>query len=378
MKHSTATLSTFCMWALLAVAMLSMTPRVAHSWGNEGHRITSMVAEQMLTARARIGVNDLLNGGSLSDAAMFVDQFREALKREVPGSDKWHYDNIPVCAEFKPAEHCTDGNCASVQAMRQLKILADKTKPKEERLLALRFLVHIVGDIHQPLHAADDNDLGGNRKIVVLPTSTEPRNLHIVWDVDLVKVTLRGVSETDFVSQLIRTYREEFSGWLRGNPIVWTADSHQAARRLVYGRVPGFRCGETDGKKTGFINDAPWGDTAVQLDADYVKGATGIIPTMLARAGARIGGMLNAALDPEGAAAKQKGAAPTDAASGTNAGSKPTDAVPSTTAPTTAPTPPIPPTPPKTESLQEALQGSPALVTPKAPTPSPTPTPTPK
>lgn len=314
----------------IASALTAVSMNV-FGWGNEGHRIIGLVADNMLTARARIELNALLSGGTLSDATTFVDAYHEALKREVPGSEKWHYDNIPVCGDFVPATHCVDGNCASAQVPRQLAIVADKTRSREDRLMALRFLVHLIGDIHQPLHAADDNDLGGNRKIVFLPTSTEPRNLHIVWDVDIVKLVLRGNSELEFARQLISTYRNDFANWLRGNSFQWTADSHLIAKRLVYGKLPGFTCGEVAGLKTGLLNGKPWGDTPLLLTEDYVKGATGVVPNLLARAGARLGGMLNSALDVEGAQAKRA------ALSGAKDASK------------------AAPEPPKTESLQEAL-----------------------
>ncbi|NJR71781.1 MAG: S1/P1 nuclease [Gammaproteobacteria bacterium] len=314
--------------SVFAIA-LSMCATLAFGWGAEGHRVTGLMADQMLTPKARIQVNQLLDGGALADAVLFADIYREALKREVPGSDKWHYDNIPVCGKLAE-KYCEDGHCASAQIPKQFAVLADKSKTKDERAQALKFLIHMVGDIHQPLHAADDYDLGGGRKTIFMPSGTVPRSLHIAWDVDLVKLLIRGMSEADFAKLLIKNHRNDFSRWMRGSPQSWILDSHGIATRLAYGKLPGFTCGEADanGKQVGLYDGKPWGDTAVMLTEDYVKGAVGVLPVLLARAGARIGGLLNSALDPEGATPP--------AAVVTNK-------------------PPVVSTIPKTESLREAL-----------------------
>ncbi len=316
---------------LLAIT-LSLCTTLALGWGAEGHRVTGLMADDMLTPKARIAVGQLLDGGALVDAVLFADIYREVLKREVPGSDKWHYDNIPVCGKLAE-KYCEDGHCASAQIPKQFAILADKSKTKDERALALKFLIHMVGDIHQPLHAADDYDLGGGRKTIFMPSGTVPRNLHIAWDVDLVKLLIRGMSETDFAKQLIKDHQKDFGRWMRGSPVSWIMDSHGISKRLAYGKLPGFTCGEADanGKQMGVYEGKPWGDTAVMLTEDYVKGAVGVLPVLLARAGARMGGLLNSALDPEGALPQQsKTQLPTEAVSAA-------------------------PVAPKTESLREAL-----------------------
>jgi hypothetical protein len=335
--------------AFILLLGLSATP--AFGWGAEGHRITGLMADEMLSPKARIAVNELLDGGTLADAALYMDIYREALKREVPGSERWHYDNIPVCGDKLPEGYCQDGNCASAQIPIQFAMLADTSKSKEARQQALRFLVHIVGDIHQPLHAADDNDLGGNRKTVFVSDASFPRNLHIAWDVDMVKLVVRGTTEADFAKKLVKDHRKDFARWMRGSHIEWILDSYGIGKRLAYGKLPGFTCGEVDGKKIGVYDGKPWGDTAVMLNDDYLKGATGVLPILLARAGARIGGLLNSALDPEGANANSR-AAPTE------------------TSPVTPPTPVLP----KTESLSEALLRAPTRQ-PTASEPAKTPAP---
>jgi hypothetical protein len=188
----------------------------------------------------------------------------------------------------------------------------------------------MVGDIHQPLHAADDNDTGGGKKMMMIPSAKLPQNLHLVWDVDLPKIAMRGLSEQQVAKDLLANHRPKFAEWMKGVPASWSAQSFGIAKRLAYGKLPGFSCGEVDGKPTGLLNGKPWTNEPLALGRDYIDGAVGIIPLLLAQAGARIGGLLNAALDPEGA--KRQTQPPP--------------------APTAAPTPPAPP---KTTSLKEAL-----------------------
>jgi len=288
----------------VALLLLAACTRAEHAlgWGNEVHRITGLMAQEMLTPRARIAVNQLLDGGDLADASVYMDIYREALKREVPASERWHYDNRPVCGE--PAAlgtYCPEGNCASRQVPRWFNVLADTSRSKEEQRQALRFLVHIVADLHQPLHAADDNDSGGSAKIMLMPGANAPRNLHLVWDVELPKISTRGLSELQVAKDLIANHQSKFAEWMGGDAVLWTAQSHGIARRLAYGKLPGFSCGVLDGKPAGLRDGKPWTDEPLPLPRDYVEGATGIIPILVAQAGARIGGLLNAALDPDGA-----------------------------------------------------------------------------
>lgn len=123
---------------LFLAITISLCTTFVFGWGAEGHRVTALMADDMLTPKARIALNQLLDGGSLADAVLFADIYREALKREVPGSDKWHYDNIPVCGKLAD-KYCEDGNCASAQIPKQFSILADKQSQKKNAHLRLNF-----------------------------------------------------------------------------------------------------------------------------------------------------------------------------------------------------------------------------------------------
>ncbi len=127
----------------------------AHAWGYDGHRIAADVASGLLTQQARIRVGELLMGGSLADVASYMDDERRSLKHQIPGSDKWHYDNIPVCGKATAAAVCHNGDCATARIDQLSKLLADRKTDQATRVFAVKALVHLIADIHQPFHAAN-------------------------------------------------------------------------------------------------------------------------------------------------------------------------------------------------------------------------------
>lgn len=272
-----------------AALMLStlLVPSAAFAWGGEGHRVTGLVAAELLTPRSRIRLNDLIPGGDLGDIANYMDLNRSTLSQLIPNSDKWHYDNQPVCQTLSFEEYCPKGECASARVPVLVKILADVANPPEIRAMAARFLVHIVGDIHQPLHAADDGDAGANFKNVLLPGATSARRLHSVWDSEFVKLTLRGSSEREFAQQLLNRYRnKEMREWQKTDIRDWMNESYELSKSVTYAKLPSFVCRE------------PWTATPIELPQAYVNSALDVIPQQLAKAGARVAAVLNRALDP--------------------------------------------------------------------------------
>ncbi len=278
------TFATFTTAALAVSAM--MVSSGVFAWGSEGHRITGLVAQELMTGKARLRLNDLIPGADLGDIANYMDINRPNLLELIPAIDKWHYDNQPVCQSKTYEQYCAKGECASARVPSLMKLVADASNPPEVRALALRMLVHIVGDIHQPLHAADDSDRGANDKQVLLPGATNPRRLHAVWDTDLVRMTLAGGDEIDFAHQLVLRHRgKDVREWQKGDIKDWMTESWHLSQTAVYSKLPTFACG------------IQWTAT-VPLTQEYVDTAVGVIPTQLAKGGARIAAVLNKVLDP--------------------------------------------------------------------------------
>lgn len=186
--------------ALIALAALLAAAPLAWAWGALGHRLVGALAQRHLTPAAQAQVDELLAGEpdpTLAGVAMWADDMRNADPERFKATSKWHYINAQGggCG-FDVARDCPDGNCVVVQIERQLAILRDRTQPIAARRDALKFVVHLVGDAHQPMHAGNRTDAGGNGFQISLRTDLEPEayarnkyangvmgtNLHSVWD----------------------------------------------------------------------------------------------------------------------------------------------------------------------------------------------------
>lgn len=149
-------------------------------WGRIEHRASARAAETRLSTAARRAIKDLLEPGeTLADAAVWPDEHR----REMPESGPWHYINVPISEREFSRKFCPpQGDVVTrIEAFR--KILADPSKPKSERRTALRFFVHFVQDIHQPVHVGNRDDRGGNDLQLVF--FDNPTNLHRIWDFEI-------------------------------------------------------------------------------------------------------------------------------------------------------------------------------------------------
>lgn len=253
----------------------------AQAWGGRGHRITAFVAEALLNDAARAQVRGLLDGESLDNAATFMDEQRETLRQRWPESPRWHYDNRPVCTAN--VRYCADGHCATRQIERFRKVLRDRKATKEERALALRLLVHMLGDIHQPLHMADNADRGGNDVEVRLAGKTY--RLHEVFDTVLVKQLAPDLSARRYAARLLNRYRTPIAQWQRGTLDDWVRDTHTLAVQDTYRGLPDFACRTSDAH-------------VIELSAAYLERAHAYLPEQLAKAGARIATVLNQTLAP--------------------------------------------------------------------------------
>ncbi len=166
--------------SIVLAASLAL-PLQAQAWGFEAHRLIASVAEQQLTPAAKAEVKRLLAlepGATLSSISTWADETRS---RE---NGPWHYVNFPrgTCTYEKPRD-CPSGACVVEAIDAQVSILKSKA-PDADRLVALKFVAHLVGDIHQPLHAGYGDDRGGNTFQV--QGFGKGSNLHSLWDTGLL------------------------------------------------------------------------------------------------------------------------------------------------------------------------------------------------
>ena len=193
----------------------------------------------------------------------------------------WHYQNVDVCKPFDQKSACRDGNCVSAQIDRNAKLLADRTLPDRERLQALAFLVHFVGDLHMPLHAGDKGDLGGNRFRVSYGV-IKGRNLHAVWDGYLAD---RGISNPPGqpLGILSELTPEQRSSWGGGTTEDWARESWDVARQFAYGTVMAAPCG-------------PLPETEPVIDEATTRRLIPVVREQVAKGGLRLARLLDEAL----------------------------------------------------------------------------------
>ena len=212
-------------WALAALCLalvLGDTPALA--WGRWGHRASARLAEARLMPSTLAALRALLPAGeSLADASTWADEVR----RDRPESAPWHYVNVPLSesaysSRFCPAEGCVVGKIEDFR-----KVLADRTASTDARRDALRYLVHFVQDMHQPLHVGDRSDRGGNSCQVQF--FDQGSNLHRVWDSGLFENAF--ADENALARDLEALAAAPGSAqWSLGDPADWATESLRAAR----------------------------------------------------------------------------------------------------------------------------------------------------
>jgi hypothetical protein len=218
----------------------------AGAWGPEGHRIVAEIAEQYLepeTARQVREILDLQNATHLAEVANWADQIR----RERPETAPWHYVDIPIHPApmpgvegvngYLPARDCPREACIVAQIDKLISQLQRDKQPSWPRLEALEFLVHFMGDIHQPLHAANDNDHGGNDVKVVF--NGRKTNLHAVWDSGILEAAGVSGDERAYALRLARSITpDQLKRWRFGTGAYWADESHAIAVEVIYGTLP--------------------------------------------------------------------------------------------------------------------------------------------
>ena len=162
--------------------LLAVTPNTARAWGSQGHQVVANLAQAQLSAKAKREVDRLLAqepGETLASISTWADEHRN------PATAPWHYVNFPKnSCTYSVERDCPDGKCVVAAINRQRDILAS-TATDEARLRALKYLVHLVADLHQPLHAGYAEDRGGNS--YQLQAFMRGSNLHALWDSGLIR-----------------------------------------------------------------------------------------------------------------------------------------------------------------------------------------------
>jgi hypothetical protein len=266
------TMRAICCAALIAISSSSY----AYAWGQEGHSIVAEIAQHRLNDNSLAKIELLLGENvSLASTASWADAYRDTH----PDTAAWHFVNISDDrATYDPAVDCAKDDCLIYAIKRFTDVLANCAKTAGERAQALKFVVHFVGDIHQPLHATDridpytlKPDKGGNLiKVTFFGTDT---NLHAVWDTGLIMHTVYDWGT--YVDRLEANWLagRDLTDLSGGLPIDWAEEAHQFAHSVAY--------------------DYP--DDGI-LALEYLHKSQPVVDRQLALAGVRLARLLNETL----------------------------------------------------------------------------------
>lgn len=215
--------------AVLVTAMASAASP-AFAWGQTGHRVTGELAEQYLSKKARRAVHEILGEESLAEASTWADFMRASdepfWQQEAP---PYHYVTVPAGKSYADVGAPPEGDAITALA-KFASVLKDSSATRDEKALALRFTIHIIGDLHQPLHAGNGADRGGNDFKVVF--YGEPSNLHSVWDSGLID--REALSFSEWALWLgPKISKRDVAAWSSADPEVWVAES-VALRDTIY------------------------------------------------------------------------------------------------------------------------------------------------
>lgn len=213
-------------WMGVVCLALALGAAPAAAWGPNGHRAVGQIAENHLTPEARAALEELMGPESLARAGTWADEIRSdpAWDHAAP----WHYINVEDDETLETTRRSSRGDVLSAMETFEA-VLRNPEAPREERIEALRFLVHFVADVHQPLHVGRGGDGGGNGVLVLW--FDEPTNLHTLWDTHLVEH--QALSFTELARFLDHPSPEEVAAWQDAGYEDWIAESF-ALRDRVY------------------------------------------------------------------------------------------------------------------------------------------------
>jgi hypothetical protein len=293
--------------AFLAL-LLASTAVDALAWGDEGHEIVATIAYARLTPAVKKKVDalltadkDTLTAKDFVSRATWADKYRDSDRNSTrvryDATEQWHFTDIELqspsldaaCFNHPPLPSGTAASagpakdCAVDKIVEFSAELGNPSISRVERILALKFLLHFVGDVHQPLHSADNHDRGGNDVGIVFGKPPAKGELHAYWDTRLVK-RLGADARTVGAALNKQITAAKASEWAKGAPPDWAKEAFEQAKSVSY---------DFSGEKT--VTD-DHGGTSEQLDAAYDKRALPVVREQLSKGGVRLAAVLNAAL----------------------------------------------------------------------------------
>ena len=278
-----------------------LVPSAVFAWGDRGHEITGVIAYARLTATAKRNVDALLASDRDSLTAQdfvsrtnwadeYRDSDRQTTKQRYEQTRNWHFVNIDLATgrvfgcnpKLPPGTPTSAGParaCILDKVDQFTTELRTRSTSRQETLLALKFLMHLLGDLHHPLHAADNRDRGGNDVAVIFGNPQRRDSLHSFWDNYLVQ---RLGDDARFLGRSLdrQITAAQSQRWTNGTVVDWAKESFAEAKRVTY-----------DFRNNGQAADS--GETAIRLDQEYEGRAIPVVREQLVKAGVRLASVLN-------------------------------------------------------------------------------------
>ena len=286
---------------IFIAALVASTSPAAAYW-EYGHETVARIALDHVRPDTRAKIIGLLRQGRLLQTpdcpVATIEQTSVWADCIKPLGDRfayaysWHYQNVDICRPFDLKGACKDGNCVSAQVERQARLLADPKVPQRERLMALAFLVHFMGDLAQPMHAGDRGDKGGNDVKANYGLVGGRTNLHSIWDGYLAEraISTPPSGANGLVANLSAEERARIAA---GTVADWSRESWEASRSQAYTSLLGDPCGDKSMVRPTLT------EAAVQLLIPVVR-------REILAGGLRLARLLDDALGPEAKAPGQR------------------------------------------------------------------------
>lgn len=253
---------------LLNIIMLTSVLS-AMSWSQKGHDVVANIAQRHLTPATAAAVDSLLDGKSMVYWANWLDNASHT--PDYAYTKTWHYKNVDEGVRYEEAPANPSGDAVTA-VKQQIELLSNPSTPGADPTLALKILIHVTGDMHQPMHMGHATDLGGNRiKVKYFGRDT---NLHSVWDGSLVESAHKW-SYTEWSDQIDRVSKEQEAAIVDGSIDDWAKQTLALATQ-VYQSTP----------------------EGTNLSYDQVAAATPVIEQQLLNGGLRLAHLLNLIFDP--------------------------------------------------------------------------------
>ncbi|PHS13798.1 MAG: S1/P1 Nuclease [Kangiella sp.] len=214
----------------ISICLLLICTTNVLALGQTGHRVTGELAERHINDHTKKALKAILGYETLAEASTWADEMRtDPAEFWQKTASPYHYVTVPKGKTYSEVGAPKQGD--AVFALNKFsKIVKNKSSTKEEKSLALKFIVHIIGDLHQPLHAGNGEDHGGNW--VKLKFYRKDTNLHRIWDTNLIE--RRHLSFTEWTNWLDKEISpSDIKKWETNNPLVWIKESVKI-RDVVY------------------------------------------------------------------------------------------------------------------------------------------------